>query len=346
MDLVYNIGLVLFGLAGTLLAGYIARQKNNQKHLTCPIGHSCDSIINGKYSKFFGARVEYIGLFYYLGITLFYGVNLFFTIPSNIVFVALLVTGISFLFAMHLLATQLFLIKKWCTLCIGSAAISFMILVMSFLGFTSSFGAYLFAYHDVLVWLFAAAVLVGVISSSLHAKTFIKFLRDFEVSEKESQRLSMFGHVGWVAITIASLSGLALVLTDEYGNITGGNEFTLMIMILGILIVYEVVVNMIIGPRLVGMHFDKNETVPEHKHMMMRKSAFAFLAIGVASWYSLLLLLTVSFYSYSILALIVGYVVLLLLVVVLALYVENLFYKKVRYADQIKEIKDQIKNKK
>ncbi len=326
MELIYNIGIILFALAGVFLAGYIAKQKNHHAHLVCPLGHSCDAVINGKHSRFFGIRIEFIGLAYYLLTALFYLVNIFYSFPQSVVFGMLVVTTLSFVFSVHLLATQLFLIKKWCTLCIGSSAISFMILVMSFLGFQSSFGEYLFGYHDFLSWIFGLSVLVGVVSASLHARTFIKFLRDFEISKKESKRLAMFGHVGWVVITLSILSGAALVWTDLYHNITGGNQFTTMALILAILIVYEVVVNMLIAPHLVEIHFDEKE-VEEHKHMSLRKSAFAFMAVGIVSWYIMLFLMTVPL-SLSSLSILIIYFVFLILAVVFALFVEHLFYRK------------------
>ncbi len=326
MELMYNIGIILFGLMGVVLAGYIARQKNHHAHLICPLGQSCDSVINGKFSRFFGIRIEYIGLAYYLLVFGFYLLNALFPLSQTLVFGMLAVTTLAFVFSLHLLFTQLFLIKKWCTLCIGSSAISFMILVMSFLGFQSSFGDYLFGLHDVLIFIFGLAVIVGVIGSSMHAWTFVKFLRDFEISPRESRRLAMFGHVGWVAISVSLLSGIALVWTDIYRNIIGENNFTTMMLILLTLIVYEVVVNMVIAPHLVEIHFEEKE-VEEHKHMSLRKNAFAFMAIGVASWYSLLFLITVPLFVSS-LSILIGYCILLILVVVFALFVEHIFYTK------------------
>ena len=203
-----------------------------------------------------------------------------------------------------------------------------MILVLSFIGFQSSFGNYLFEYHDILNWVFIFMVFVGVITASLHAKTYMKFLRDFEISKREAHRLSMYSHTGWVAITIAFLSGLGLVLTDIYGNITEGSEFMVIIMVLGTLIVYEIIVNLFIGPKLVDVHFGDHPELEDHHHTMLRKTSFAFVAIGVVSWYVLLLLTTVSFYQYSTWFLMLMYVVLLVIGVLVALYAEHLFYKK------------------
>jgi hypothetical protein len=203
-----------------------------------------------------------------------------------------------------------------------------MILVMSFLGFQASFGSYLFGIHDVLSWLFIFMTVVGVVSSTLHARTFIKFLKDFEISPRESKRLAMFSHTGWVAIFLAFLSGLGLVLTDIYGNIVGSAKFMPTLIIFGIIVVYEVVVNMFIAPKLIDVHFGDHPELDDHHHAMLRKTSFAFVAVGVVSWYSLLLLRALHFYGYSSLSMLIIYVVMLLLAVGVSMYAEYLYYKR------------------
>ncbi len=328
MSLLYTIGVIIFALAGTFLSGYIAKTKNNGGHLVCPLGKSCDSVIHSRFSKFFGIKNESIGLAYYTAIVLFYVATFVFTIPQMLVFIVLLITSLAFVFNLHLIVAQLFVLKKWCTTCLFSSAASFMILVMSFLGFESSFGDYLFGIHDVLNWVFVFMVIIGVVTATLHARTFIKFLKDFEISKHESERLSMFSHTGWVAITLAFLSGLGLVFTDIYGNITEGSEFMVMVIILGILIIYEIVVNMFIGPKLIDVHFGDHPELDDHHHAMLRKTSFGFIATGVVSWYMLLLLATVSFHGYSTLFLLIMYIILVLIAVGVAMYAEHLFYRE------------------
>ncbi|MCD5390045.1 MAG: vitamin K epoxide reductase family protein [Candidatus Pacebacteria bacterium] len=347
MTLLYTIGIIVFSIAGALLAGYIAKTKNKGTHLVCPLGKSCDSVINSRFSKFLGIRNEIIGLAYYLGITIFYGLSLFLDIPQHIVFYVLLLAGFAFVFNLHLIVTQLIVLKKWCTTCLASSAISFMILVMSFLGFQASFGSYLFEIQDILKWVFIFMVIVGVITSSLHAKTFIKFLRDFEISKKESDRLSMFSHAGWVAITLASLAGIGLVLTDVYGNITGSSKFMVILVLLGILIIYEIVINMFIAPKLVDIHFGDHPELDDHKHSMLRKQAFAFVATGVVSWYMLLLLNALSFYGYSTGALLLIYIIVLIIAVGISLYADNLYYKRsvLVIEEKVVEVEEEIEAK-
>ncbi len=330
MNLIYSISIIFFSFLGLLLSLYIAKTKRIGKHLVCPLGHECDTIINSRFSRFLGLRVEYIGIFYYFIVAISYISILIFNIPKNIIFYILLVSSIAFVFSLYLIFIQLILLKKWCTTCIGSFVLSFFIIIASFLGFEASFGAYLFGIHDILGWLFMASIFVGIISTSLYAKIFIRFLKDFKISKKESNRLAMFSHTALVAIAITFFSGLSIVLTDVYGNFTENSKFMVIIIILGILLVYEIVVNMIIAPKLIDIHFGNTNIVKmeEHKHSMMRKTAFGFVAIGVVSWYFLLLLSSIDFYGYSSAVLLIIYLILVIVTVAISMYAEHIFYKK------------------
>lgn len=327
MEFLYTLGIILFALSGVALSGYIAKRKNQGASMVCPLGHSCESIINGRFSRFLGLRVEFIGLSYYLFVALFYIASLFVDIPQKIIFLILLITGISFAFTLYLLIVQLMVIKKWCSTCLGSSAVSFLIIVLSFLGFESSFGDYLFSYHDVMEWVFVGSIVVGTLSTSLYARTFIKFLKDFEISKQESDRLNMLSHTSWVAVAFTFLSGLGLVLTDIYGNFTESSSFIVTLVLLGVVLAYEIIVNMFLGHRLIDIHFGKREESDE-KHLSLRKTSFAFLAVGVISWYVLLLLNTVSFYGYSSGFLLVVYLILIIIGVFVALFAEHLFSQK------------------
>lgn len=324
----YTIGIIISGIGGFLLANYIARNKFDSEHLVCPLGQSCDQVINGRFSHFFGVPVEKMGRLYYVAVVAFYVISLFADFSQTVMGYALLITGISFAFSMYLTMTQLFVLKKWCTLCLGSAALSFMILVLAFLGFESSFADFIYSYRDLLHWIYVVAVLVGVVVTTIHMTTFMKFLRDFQISRQEERRLRMFSHTAWVAIIAVVLSGIGLVLTDVYNDIVGGEVFIVMVAIVGILIIYEVVVNMIVAPRLIDLHFNEDSKMDDHEYSYQRKLAFAFSAIGVVSWYMLLLFSTVSFYPYTSATMFIIYAVLLVIFVVIALIAEHMMYKK------------------
>jgi uncharacterized membrane protein len=328
MELAYTIGIIISSIAGFLLARYIKTTKQTSEHLVCPLGHDCQSVVSGRFSRFLGIPVEKIGMAYYSIVSLFYILVIFLSLPEQVIFYGLLITGASFAFSLYLTLTQLLVLKKWCTLCLGSAALSFMIVVLSFLGFKASFVEFMFGYRDLLSWLYVGGVLLGAFVTTMHLRTFMKFLKDFAISKRESARLAMFSHTAWVAIGISLLAGIGLVLTDQYNEITGGSRFMIMAVITGILVVYEIVVNMYVGPHLVDIHFGDKPELDDHEHSYKRKLAFAFTAVGTVSWYVLLLLSVIPFYDMTSGGILLMYIIFVLIAVILSILAETIFYRK------------------
>ena len=328
MELLYTIGIIISAVAGFFLARYISHTKKTQGHLVCPLGHSCQSIVSGRFSTFLGMRVENIGMMYYGMVALFYTFHLLFPLGEQVILYALLATGASFAFSLYLTLTQLLVLKQWCTLCLGSAALSFMIVVLSFLGFQASFIEFIFEFRDLLMWLYVGGVLMGTLVTTLHLRTFTRFLRDFMLSKAEATRLAMFSQTAWVAIGISLLSGIGIILGDEYSEITGGARFIIMVIITVILVVYEIVVNMYLGPQLVDIHFGDQSQIHDDEHSYKRKLAFAFTAMGTVSWYMLLLLSVIRFSEMSSAGILILYTVLVIIGVGLSMLAETIFYRK------------------
>jgi len=309
----FPISITLCAIGGFLLASYIKKQKHSEEHLVCPIGGACHTLVNGRFSRFLGVPVENLGMVYYGLIAVIYLASLVRGVPDWVMLVGLLASGIGFAFSMYLTIIQVFVVKKWCTLCLGSAAISFLIVVLSFLGYEATFAEFAYTHRDLLKWIYALALLVGTFVTTIHARTFVRFLRDFRISRKEERRLEMLSHTAWMAIGFAFLSGLGLAMTDRWREYVDSNAFIVMVVILGVLIVYEVVLNMIVSPRLVGMHFGDEVQLEDHQHSYYRKAAFAFVGLGVVSWYAMLLLSGFNWFQYSSGELFVGYIILVLI---------------------------------
>ena len=171
--------------------------------------------------------------------------------------------------------------------------------MVAFWGFSSEFVSFLFDYRHLLSWLFVAATLIGTLVTTLHAFTFVKFLKDFKISKKEYRRLGMYSHTAWVAVGVAFMTGLGLILSDTYREITGNSEFLVMGVILGILVVYELVQNTVVAPRLIDVHFGDHPELDDHEHSYQRKLAFASVSVGVLSWYLLMIFSNLSWHEYS-----------------------------------------------
>lgn len=333
-----TLGIIISAIGGLLLSLYISKNKHSDDHMVCPLGQSCAPLVNGRFSRFLGMPIEKIGIAFYISVIVIYLATLFRTVPDWVLVVGVLMSGISFAFSMYLTIIQLFIVKKWCTISLFSTAITFLIIVLAFIGYEGVFAEFAYTSRDLLKWLYAGGVVIGTLTTTLHARTFVKFLRDFEISRKEENRLEMFSQTAWIAIGLSFLTGLGLVLTDRWREFTDSNAFIVMVVIMAILIVYEVVMNMVIGPKLIGIHFGDHPELDDHKHSFQRKLAFSSIAVGMVSWYSLLLLTVFDWFSYSSGALFVAYVVLITAAVSIISLVETVIYRKSLHAIEIETV--------
>lgn len=127
-----SILTIFCALCGFSLATFIHLKKKQPKPLVCPIGHTCDPVVRGDYSRFMCIPVELLGILYYLIILVSY---LAFTmnplLQSRELTLALLcISGLAFLFSAYLTFVQAFILKEWCTWCLISATLC-MVIFMS-----------------------------------------------------------------------------------------------------------------------------------------------------------------------------------------------------------------------
>lgn len=328
MDITFSIITIVLGLLGFLISEKIILMKKKPEPITCPVGYSCDEVIRGKYSTFFGIPTVNIGRLFYLLITSYFLITLFLPMPLELQFAVMLISGFALLTSIYLTLVQLLVIKKWCSWCLFSALINLLLFGVIFSSFSETFVSFLFDYRDLLEWLFAAGTLVGALVTTLHASRFIIFLKDFEISRKEYHRLTMYSQTAWFAIALTFLSGLGLVLTDTFREITGNSEFLIMGIIVGVLVVYEFVQNMIVGPRLIDIHFGDHPKLDDAEHNYQRKLAISFAMLGVVSWYMLLLFANLSWHEYDPIFLVWIYTGVVIIAVILALLFERIIYRK------------------
>lgn len=323
-----TLGIIISSVGGFLLSRYIATHKFSQDHMVCPLGQNCGPLVTGRFSRFLGMPVEAIGSAYYLVMSLLYFISLFRELPTVVLAGGVLLAGLAFAFSLYLVVVQVFAIKKWCTISLGSAAISFLILVLVFLGFEYNFAEFAYTYRDLLKWIYMIGLIIGAVITTLHAHTFIKFLKDFTITRKEERRLEMFSHTAWVALGFSFLAGLGLAMTDRWAEYVDSTKFIVIIIVFAMLIIYETIVNLLISPKLIGMHFGDEPQLDDHKHSMHRKLSFGFIGVGVVSWYTLLLLSVFNWFEYSSGQILLGYGVLLVLAVALVMLVETIIYNK------------------
>lgn len=134
IEFILRTMVILIGLAGFLLAGYIRHKKKKNKPLVCPLKSNCDTVINSDYSSFCGIRLEILGMIYYAFIAIGYGVaNNFSELNTVVSDLMLPFSFFAFLFSIYLISVQAFVLRQWCAWCLCSAFFCTLIFTLSFL---------------------------------------------------------------------------------------------------------------------------------------------------------------------------------------------------------------------
>jgi len=127
---IYKLIIILAGFIGLCISFLIYHHKKYKKEpLVCPLNFRCDEVVNSEYSKLFGIELEKIGITYYALILITYLIFLLFSHPflDYINYFNLAISGIAFVVSVYLLYIQTFILKKWCSWCLGSSILSIII---------------------------------------------------------------------------------------------------------------------------------------------------------------------------------------------------------------------------
>lgn len=128
-----NIIILISSFLGILVAYYIDYHKTKNKPLVCPLKADCEKVIHSSYSKILNISVEKLGIFYYIFIFisyLFYQITNFNNLIFNFVLFGL--SFLAFIFSVYLTSIQIFKIKEFCSWCLLSAFLSFLIFLNSY----------------------------------------------------------------------------------------------------------------------------------------------------------------------------------------------------------------------
>lgn len=319
---------IVLAFFGFLISQKIINTKEKSEVLTCPFGQECDDVVYSKYSKLFGISNVHMGWFYYVGMIIFLVANFFYDFNYITHMIVLGLSGLAVDFSMYLTGVQAFVLRKWCTWCLLCALINLLIFVVLFVGVDGSFTSFLFDNRDLLSFFYVLFSIVGVFAITRHTFTFVRFLKDFKITRREERILNINSQISWVAILGLVITGVGLVATDIYWSIITAPVFYNMLIVLVMLVIYEIFLNMKIGPHLIGIHFGDVEKFDYAQHGWHRKQAFAWAAVGMISWYMMLLMSVfpnIRIANGTIFAIYVG---LLVLGVLIALFVEFTIYKK------------------
>lgn len=126
------ISITISALLGFSIAFYIFYKKSRQEKLVCIIGEDCNKVVESKYSKLWGIRLEFLGMIYYGLIALYYGIDGV-LLQNGFSLVDTVVAGASalaFLLSLYLTVIQLTVLRDLCEWCIASGILSTIIFLV------------------------------------------------------------------------------------------------------------------------------------------------------------------------------------------------------------------------
>jgi uncharacterized membrane protein len=287
----FDLGPIIFGIAGFLLAAYVYSKKQKQENLVCPMNGSCDEVVNSRYSKFLGVPVELMGMFYYAFIILAYAYIFLNGDAVSDVF-KFFMTGVTvgaFFFSVYLIIIQAFILRMWCTWCLFSAGFSTFIFITAVFGADFSLVSLLVEYKPVVVFFHAFSAAIGVGAATVTDIFFFKYLKDYKISESEHKTMETLSGVIWVALGLLVLTGIGLFLANSEVLMQSSKFLTKVVAVL-VLILNGIMLNLVISPKMMEITFGDNFSHQKGELHFMRKLAFALGAISISSWYVIFIL--------------------------------------------------------
>jgi len=322
--------LIFLAFAGFFLASFIRHKKAKHEKMVCPLDANCDTVIYSRFSNFLGMPVEWMGIGYYTLVAFAYAVIII--MPSfgtpGVMFAFIVITTMAMLFSIYLVAIQVFALRQWCSWCLGSAAISFCIFVISLFSFPFSLIEILATYQQILFVGYSLVLALGVGIATLTDLYFFRSLHDYHVSKSEAGTIGFFYQLLWFILGMFVLVGIGYYAS--FGSVILESSSMLMVMTITlVLIMNSVMVNLLVGHQLSEIPFDKPHIVgPKHSFEMMRKIVFIFGSVSVVSWYVMFVFVKIGESNWSYWGLFLIYLLIVIIASMLGLYLENLVARK------------------
>lgn len=329
MHLLPEIIAIFAAFAGFSIASYIRHKKRSNEHLVCHIGSDCGAVVHSDYSKFFGVPVELLGMAYYGLTAIGHATYIIFPgfLPDWSPLFLLALSLIGFLFSAYLIFIQALVLKQWCTWCIFSACLCTLIFGSALFLFGAHIVALLAANKSIIVLIHAVAMAIGLGAATLTDIFFFKFLKDFKISESETDVMHTLSQVIWFALALVVLTGLGLFI-PEAGQLVETPKFLVKVIVVAVVIINGAVLNLYITPRLTQISFGEAHNHKPGELHHMRKVAFMLGGISITSWYTAFLLGSLRKVPFSFPTILACYCLVLALAIIASQVMERAFSKR------------------
>jgi len=325
----FYVFVITAALAGLGVAANINSTKRSGAELVCPTGSDCNSVVNSRYSKFFGLPLEYWGLTYFALIIAAYLILIFWPgmLPGPLLVVLMLLTMGGALFSLYLLFIQAFIVRAWCIWCILEALMSLTVFSISIA--ILPVGAPLLAgILPVIDYLRFVGYALGIGAGSAAVFMFFHFLKDSNIDDRELEVIKGIFELVWFGFILAMISQFVIYAVHA-DLLAGSGPFIAQTFSLLVAAFAGGILMLIFTPYLVFVPFKKsavaNESWQPSFGENIRHPTFAIWAIAIASWYFSLAMTFVR--SVDLVKLLIIYASVLILAVGVSFFLERQIVK-------------------
>lgn len=140
-------------------------------------------------------------------------------------------------------------------------------------------------YNEIFLMLHLFALVLGLGGATYSDILLVRFLKDWEIDEKEAEVIETMSKVILVGIMLAFLSGFFLFL-PKAAELLQTPKFILKNLIFVVLVVNGFILHKVILPKLLHFSFKENHYLCDSNCFHLRHASFICGAISVVSWYS------------------------------------------------------------
>lgn len=175
----------------------------------------------------------------------------------------------------------------------------------------------------ILLLIHILGVVIGLGAAFTSDFLFFRFARDRKVSTIEKNILEHVSKLVWIGVTIFTISGIGLILTNPHKYLTNPTFLLKMIVVL-VIVVNGTILGKIVSPRMREFKLSKEVTKKEES---MRNLAFVCGFISIFSWTSALFIAVTKGMGLSAVFLMSSYFGILVFGSLIAFFVDDFIIK-------------------
>ncbi len=174
------------------------------------------------------------------------------------------------------------------------------------------------------------SVVIGMGGATITDILFFSFLKDFKISKKEADVVSILSNVITAAMLLLYVTGICIYLSD-IPKYSVSPAFFSKTVIVAALTVNGILLHAYVAPRMIHISFLKKEFGAKHVIHRLRGVAFAMGAVSFSSWYfvfflSMLKRMLPAWVSYA--HILGAYAAVVLLAVLVSQVVQRMYHRR------------------